>query len=120
MEAKAMAKFVRISPRKVRQVAYLISKKNVNEALSILKFTPKQGARILEKVLKSAVANATSREENKNLDVDDLFMKSICINCGPTMKRFRARARGRASRILKRTSHVSIIISNEVKAGKLN
>ena len=107
MEAKAIAKYVRISPRKVQIVADLVRGKNVSEALTILKFTPKSGAKELEKVLKSAIANA---ENNFDMNKDDLFISEVYANQGPTLKRFSPRAQGRAFMIRKRTSHIGGVV----------
>ncbi|WP_069650746.1 50S ribosomal protein L22 [Caloranaerobacter ferrireducens] len=107
MEARAIAKYVRISPRKVQIVANLIRGKNVNEALAILKFTPKKSARLLEKVVKSALANA---ENNFDMDRDNLYVAEVYANQGPTLKRWRPRAQGRAYPILKRTSHIGVVL----------
>ena len=105
MEAKAMAKFIRISPRKVQQVIDLIRGKNVDEALAILKHTPKGASPAVEKVLKSAIANA---ENNNDMDRENLYISEIYANQGPTLKRFRPRAMGRATMIRKRTSHIGV------------
>lgn len=107
MEAKAIAKFVRISPRKTRLVAANIKGMPVEDALNILKFTPKKAARVLGKVLYSAVANA---EQLPGMDVDSLFVKSVVVNEGPTWKRIMPRAMGRAYRIRKRTSHITVVV----------
>mgnify|MGYP001147688518 FL=1 len=107
MEAKAIAKYVRISPLKVGYICDEIRGKQVDEALSILKFTPKKGAKALEKVLKSAVANA---ENNFNLDRDNLFVSEAYANEGPRMKRFRPKARGMAYPIIKRSSHIGVVV----------
>ena len=107
MEAKAIAKHVRISPRKVKVVADLVRGKHVDEALAILKFTPKKGAEVLEKVVKSAVANA---ENNFDLDRENLFISEVYANQGPTLKRWRPRAQGRAFQIRKRTSHIGVVV----------
>ncbi|MBQ3972021.1 MAG: 50S ribosomal protein L22 [Selenomonadaceae bacterium] len=107
MEAKAVAKYVRIAPRKVRVVMDLIRGKNVAEAFAILKFTPKAGADVIEKVLKSAVANA---ENNFDMDVDKLYVSTAFVDQGPTLKRIHPRSRGQAFKILKRTSHVTVIV----------
>ncbi|KGG81007.1 50S ribosomal protein L22 [Caloranaerobacter azorensis H53214] len=107
VEARAIAKYVRISPRKVQIVANLIRGKNVNEALAILKFTPKKSARLLEKVVKSALANA---ENNFDMDRDNLYVAEVYANQGPTLKRWRPRAQGRAYPILKRTSHIGVVL----------
>ena len=107
MEARAIAKYIRISPLKVNYIAKEIRGKNVDEALGILQFTPKKGARELEKVLKSAIANA---ENNFDLDRDNLYVKEAYANDGPTMKRWRPRAQGRAYPILKRSSHIGVVV----------
>ncbi|MDN2453623.1 50S ribosomal protein L22 [Lactobacillus sp. UCMA15818] len=106
--AKATAKTVRIPARKARLVIDLIRGKSVAEALGILKFTPRAGSLIIEKVLKSAIANA---ENNFDLDVEDLIISEAFVNEGPTLKRFRPRAKGSASPINKRTSHVTVVVS---------
>lgn len=108
MEAKASAKFVRIAPRKARLVIDLIRGKGVGEAIAILKHTPKAASPILEKVLNSAIANA---EHNFDLDPNQLFVSEAYVNPGPTIKRFRPRAMGRASRINKRTSHITLVVA---------
>lgn len=110
MESRAVAKFVRITPRKVRVVLDLIRGKNVAEAFAILKFTPKAGADVVEKVLRSAVANA---ENNFDMDVDKLYVKTAFADGGPTMKRIHPRSRGQAFKILKRTSHVTIVVDEK-------
>ena len=106
-EAKATLKFARISPRKVKIVADLIRGKDVNEALSIVKFTPKASSEIIEKLLKSAIANA---ENNHSMDSKNLYVAEIYANQGPTLKRIRPAAKGSAVRIRKRTSHITIIL----------
>ncbi|HIC92294.1 MAG TPA: 50S ribosomal protein L22 [Syntrophaceae bacterium] len=107
MEAKAVAKYIRVSPQKVRLVANTIKGRKVEEALNFLKFTPKRSARIIGKVLRSAVANA---EQNPGIDVDTLYIKEIFVDQGPTLKRFRPRAMGRVTRILKRSSHIKVVL----------
>lgn len=107
MEAKATAKYVRMSPSKLKPVCDLVRGKDINEALTILKFTPGKGAQIVEKVVQSAAANA---ENNHDMDRDSLYVAEIYANQGPTMKRFRAGSRGRASVILKRSSHVGVTL----------
>ncbi|NLW40354.1 MAG: 50S ribosomal protein L22 [Tissierellia bacterium] len=107
MEARAEAKYIRISPLKVNYICKEIRGKHVDEALTILRFTPKKGARILEKVLNSAIANA---ENNFNLDRDNLYVKEAYANDGPQLKRWRPRARGMAYPILKRTSHIGVVV----------
>lgn len=107
MEVKAQARFVRIAPRKVRVVMDLIRGKDTAEALSILSFIPKQASGIIKKVLHSALANA---EHNHELDRDGLYISRAYVDEGPTLKRFRPRAFGRAARIRKRTSHLTIVL----------
>jgi large subunit ribosomal protein L22 len=107
MEAKAIVRYVRIAPRKVRIVLDLIRGKNVREALAILKYTPKAGSKIVEKLVNSAKANA---ENNHNMDGDDLYIAQTFADGGPTLKRIRPRAQGRAFQIRKRTSHVTVIL----------
>ncbi|MDK2823775.1 MAG: large subunit ribosomal protein [Clostridia bacterium] len=110
MEAKAVAKYIRISPRKARQVIDLIRGKDIQDAFAILKFTPNKGAELIEKVLKSAVANA---EHNYEMDVDSLVVSRAYVDQGPTLKRFKPRAMGRADLIRKRTSHITVIVSEK-------
>ena len=108
--AKATAKTIRTSPRKTRLVVDLIRGKQVGEAISILKFSPNKAAGIVEKVLMSAIANA---ENNFDLDVEDLVVSEVFVNEGPTMKRFRPRAKGSASPINKRTSHITVVVTEK-------
>ncbi len=110
MEAKAIARYVRIAPRKAQVVVDLVRGKKVDEALAILKYTPKAGAPIVEKVLKSAIANA---ENNYGMDVDSLYISEIYANQGPTMRRYRPRAQGRATTIRKRTSHIGVVVKEK-------
>lgn len=107
MEARATAKFVRVSPIKAQRVASLIRGKDLGEALNILVLTGNKPAREIEKVVRSAAANA---ENNHDMDVSRLFISEISANQGPTMKRFRAGSQGRASLILKRSSHISVVL----------
>jgi large subunit ribosomal protein L22 len=107
MEVKARLRFARISPRKARLVADLVRGKRSEEALNILSFTKKASAKILIKLLKSAIANATQK---KAIDIDRLYVKQIMVDQGPTMKRFQPRALGRATTIRKRTSHINIVL----------
>ena len=107
MEAKAVAKYVRMSPSKLKPIADLVRGKNLDEALTILKFTPGKGSEIFEKVVLSAAANA---ENNHEMNRDELYVAEIYANQGPTMKRWRAGARGGASKILKRSSHVGVTL----------
>jgi len=107
VEAKAVGRYIRISPYKVRQVVNLIRGKDVNEALAILKFTPKKAAVVVEKVLRSAIANA---EHNYNMDRDNLYISKIFVDQGPALKRYKPRAFGRADLIRRRTSHITVVV----------
>ncbi|MDD3925345.1 MAG: 50S ribosomal protein L22 [bacterium] len=109
MEAKASAKYVRIAPRKVRFVMELIRGKRVDDAINLLKFTPNMAAKAIEKVVQSAAANA---EHNMAADREQLSVSRAFVDEGPTMKRFRPRAHGRANRIRKRTSHITVVVSD--------
>jgi large subunit ribosomal protein L22 len=107
MEAIAKARFVRMGPRKIRLVLDLVRGKRVEEALHILSFTPKVAAKVVRKLIKSALANA----ENKgDIDVDTLYIKRIYVDQGPALKRFTPRAMGRATMIRRRTSHITVIL----------
>jgi len=107
MESRAVAKYVRISPQKVRVVVDLVRGKPVEEAATILAFTRKRAAGMVKKVLKSALANAT---QNPNIDEKILFVKAVYVDQGPSLKRWRARAQGRAASIRKRMSHITVIL----------
>ena len=109
-EVKATAKYIRIAPRKVRIVMNLVRGKSVADALAILKFTPKVGADAVEKVLRSAVANA---ENNFDMDADRLFISSAFVDQGPTLKRIQPRSRGQAFKILKHTSHITVAVNEK-------
>jgi large subunit ribosomal protein L22 len=110
METSAVAKFVRISPRKIRLIMDQVRGKRVDEALNMLSFAPQKGAPILKKLINSAIANA---EQNSGVDVDALFVKRVYADEGPTLKRFRPRAQGRATRIRKRSSHLTVVLDEE-------
>jgi large subunit ribosomal protein L22 len=110
MEAVARSRFVRISPQKLRLVCELIAGKKVEQALSILEFTPKKGARILSKTLLAAVANA---RDQQNVDEDKLFVKQATADTGPTWKRSLQRAHMHSTPILKRTSHVTVVVDEQ-------
>ena len=110
MEARALQRHARIAPRKVRIVADLVRGKNVGDALATLQFTTKRGAGIVKKVLESAVANAKQAGE---VDVDALFVRKITVDEGPTARRFKPRAMGRATRIDRKTSHVLIEVAEK-------
>ncbi|ERI95360.1 50S ribosomal protein L22 [Clostridium sp. YIM B02515] len=107
MEAKAIARYIRMSPMKVGIVLDLIRNKNVNEAFAVLQYTPKDAAVVVNKLLKSAVANA---ENNLNLDASRLYVAEAHVGQGPTLKRFRPHAQGRAFSIKKRTSHITLVV----------
>ena len=111
MEVRSIYKYARISPFKVREVTREIQGLPVSAALDLLAFTPKKAAFLIGKTLKSAIANA---ENNANLKPDGLVVKEAIVGEGPTLKRIMARARGSASRILKRTSHIRIVLSDEI------
>ncbi len=110
-EVRAIGRFIRIPPRKARLVMDMVRGKDINEALSVLSFTPKHAARVVEKVLRSAMANAQQNHGVK--DIDFLFVKRAYADNGPTMKRFRQRAMGRATPIKKRTSHLTIVLEEK-------
>lgn len=111
MEAKAVSRFLMISPSKVRLVANEVRGFPVNEALSLLKFMPKKGARFLEKAIQSAKANLMNNATGAN--EEELYVKKVYVDQGPTLKRFRPRARGRAMSRLKRTSNITVVVGDE-------
>lgn len=110
MEVAAHLRFARISPQKCRLVADQIRGLPVDKALNILAFSPKKGAAMLKKVLESAIANA---EHNNGADIDDLHVVRVFVDQGPAMKRIMPRAKGRANRILKRTSHITVAVGEK-------
>jgi len=112
MEAIAKARHIHQSARKVRQILNEVRGKQVENAMNKLHFTPKKAARVIEKTLRSAVANAVNRE-GSDVDADKLFIKEAYVDEGPTMRRFRARAMGRATIIRKRTSHLTIVVAEK-------
>ncbi|MDY0163624.1 50S ribosomal protein L22 [Desulfobotulus sp.] len=109
MEVKAVTRYARISPQKVRMIIDAVKGKPVDAGMNVLRFMPQKAAGILGKTLKSAVANADQQE----IDVDSLYVKNVYVDQGPSLKRFRPRARGRGSRILKRTSHITVIVAEK-------
>ena len=113
MEAKASLRYLRITPRKVRVVADLIRGKKVGAALAQLAYVEKRAAEPLAKLLRSAVANAEQASKDKSLDVDTLRVKELMVDQGPSLRRFMPRAMGRAFKVLKKTSHISLTISDE-------
>ncbi len=110
MEAKAIVRNVRMTPRKVKLICDLIRGKDANEAMAIIKNTPKAACEPMEKLLKSAQANA---ENNFSMDPDSLYVKEVMVGPGPVMKRVMPRAQGRAFRILKRTSHITLVLGEK-------
>jgi len=108
MGSKATLRYARISPRKLRLVIELIKGKKAEEAVVLLEHTPKKGADIVRKVLRSAIYNAS---QNTSIDIDTLFVKSITVDGGPVLKRFRPMSMGRAGKIRRRTSHLNIILA---------
>jgi large subunit ribosomal protein L22 len=113
MEVRAVAKYVRISPRKVRKMVDSVKGQPVEKALDTLKYMPLKAPKIVEKTMRSAVANA---DQHPDIDVDNLVVRNVTADQGPTLKRFKARARGRGTRILKRTSHITVILAEESMA----
>ena len=112
MESKAVLKFFRISARKARLVADMVRGKDVSEAIELLAFADKKSAPIIKKLVESAVANAehVAERTSESLDVDDLYVKSIFVDAGPSLRRFRPRAQGRATPVLKKTSHITVVL----------
>ncbi|WP_319524437.1 50S ribosomal protein L22 [uncultured Desulfosarcina sp.] len=108
MEVRATQRYVRISPQKVRMIIDAIKGKPAETAINALKFMPQKSAGIVEKIVRSAVANA---DQNTSIDVDDLIVRNLIVDEGPSMKRFKARARGRGARILKRTAHITVVLA---------
>lgn len=110
MESRAVLRFARVSPQKARLVADLVRGRDVAEAIEVLTFTQKKSAPMIKKLLESAVANAEVAAEraDEEVDIDDLFVKTIYVDGGPTLRRFRPRAQGRATPVLKKTSHITV------------
>ena len=107
MEAKAVGNYVRISPQKARLVADTVRGMNVDKAITALRFMPKKGAVILRKIIESSVAIASQDDQ---IDIDNLYIKKLTVDDGPSLKRIRPRAMGRTTRIIKRTSHITVIL----------
>ncbi len=110
METRAVAKYIRISPRKLKPICDLVRGKDANEAMAILNFTPRKGARLIAKVLQSAMSNA---ENNHDMDVESLYIKEIYANQGPRMRRYKAGSHGRPCPRLIRTSHIGVVVSEK-------
>ncbi len=116
MEAKATLKYVRMSPRKIRRVAALIKGQEYIDAKGILTFTPKAASQVLLSIMKSAAANAISKEGTAKVKVENLYVKDVQVNSGPTLKRIRPVAMGRAFRIRKRTAHINIVLAERKRS----
>ena len=112
MEAKAVEKYLSMSPRKVKYIIDMIKDKKVEEAMDILTFTSRQAAGAVRKAIQSASANAMENFKEYKVGQEDLFIKEIFVTEGPTLKRFKPRARGKADRILKRTSHITVFVTD--------
>lgn len=112
MESKAVLRLARVSPQKARLVADLVRGKDVSEALEILTFSQKKSAEMVRKLIESAIANAEHKaaRQNSPIDIDDLVVKRIFVDQGPTLRRFRPRARGMATKILKKTAHITVVL----------
>ncbi len=110
MEIKAIARYIRVSPTKVRLVARPLQGKSVEEALAVLGFMPQRGARLVRKVVASALANA---EQRAQVDVDRLYVKGVQVDEGPSLKRFQPRAMGRVNHILKRSCHITVVLDEK-------
>ena len=115
METKATSRFARITAQKARLIVALIRGKPVERAMALLQYTPKRGARTVLKTLRSAVANA---EATQSVDVDTLYVKRAFVDEGPTAKRFLPRAHGRATKVFKRTSHITVIVDARQAGGE--
>ncbi|RYZ31487.1 MAG: 50S ribosomal protein L22 [Propionibacteriaceae bacterium] len=120
MEAKAQTRYLRVTPQKARRVVDLIRGKKANEAVAVLSFAPQAAAEPVLKLVESAIANARflADKHSEAFDQNDLVVQSISVDEGPTMKRFRPRAQGRAGRILKRTSHITVVVAPAVPGAK--
>ena len=118
MEAKAQARFVRVTPQKARRVVNVIRGKRALDAVDVLRFAPQGAAEPVRKLVESAIANAQylADQAGERFDAEDLYIQAIYADEGPTMKRIQPRAQGRANRILKRTSHITVVVGDEVAA----
>ena len=115
MEAKAQARFVRVTPQKARRIVDVVRGRGAEDAVDVLRFAPQAAAEPVRKVLESAIANArvAADRDGERFDAGDLRVLQAYVDEGPTMKRFRPRAQGRAARILKRTSHITVVVGDE-------
>ncbi|RCK77501.1 MAG: LSU ribosomal protein L22p (L17e) [Ignavibacteriae bacterium] len=118
MEAKAINRYIPSSPRKMRLVVDLIRGKNVEEALSILHFSPKHASKVVEKVLRSAISNLQNKAEGKRIETQNIYVKSAFVDGGPSMKRILPAPMGRAYRILKRSNHLTIVVAEREQETK--
>ena len=120
MEAKAQARFVRVTPQKARRVVNVIRGKRALDAVDVLRFAPQGAAEPVRKLVESAIANAQylADQAGERFDAEDLYIQAIYADEGPTMKRIQPSAQGRANRILKRTSHITVVVGDEVAARK--
>ncbi|HLR58168.1 MAG TPA: 50S ribosomal protein L22 [Beutenbergiaceae bacterium] len=120
MEAKAQARYVRVTPMKARRVVDTIRGKGASEALTQLEFAPQAAAKTISKVIGSAVANARFKadEASERFDEDDLVIAQAYVDEGPTLKRFRPRAQGRAAQVLKRTSHITVVVADRKEGAR--
>lgn len=116
MQAEATVRYIRISPRKVRLEAELIRGKRIDDALHILKYSPRKASYFLEKLLRSALANAENKEDFE--DSESLVIKTLAVDGGPTLKRIQPRAMGRAYRVRKRTSTIKVVLDDSISTGK--
>lgn len=112
MESKARSRFIRQSPSKVRRTLYQVQGKDVETALNILHFSPQKASGVVEKAIRSAVSNILQTDEGKSMGPEDLYVKEAYVDSGPALKRYRPSAMGRAGRIRKRTSHLTIVLSD--------
>jgi large subunit ribosomal protein L22 len=112
LEAKAVEKYIKMSPRKIKYVIDIVKKKSVEQAVGLLSVTPKSAAVHVKKAIQSAAANATENFKDYKVAEDDLFIKEIFVTQGPTQKRFKPRARGRADRVLKKSAHITVFVSD--------
>ena len=113
MQAKAIARYIHQSPFKVRKTLDSIRGRSVGDALNLLHFSPEKAAKVIEKTLRSAVSNLIVKNEDKNIDTELLAIKKAFVDGGPVMKRFRAASMGRASRLRRPTSHITIVVSSQ-------
>ncbi len=118
LEARAICRYIGSSPRKMRLVIDLIRGKSVDEALTILHFSPKHSARAAEKVLRSVVSNIHNKDEGSRLETNEMYVKEAFVNCGPSMKRILPAPMGRAYRMVKRSNHVTIVIAQKAQKVK--